>query len=226
MKKSSLMSLVFLFIILGCLCINPVLAGTPDVTPQGNWGMSPGDELHYDVSTDESGSWVNFSAVITITDIIYDKNDVLWATIYNETGSSWILYPGDEFSHYDNDTFWWFGGYQVSLGMPIPAPIPFNLTMVNESICWGANATGWGSFTSSQVGSDTLIYSNGSVSLEVTYDTDNGICTENIISGASSSWAFDCQCPWIPGYSPLIILTSIIVSLATLTYAVQRKKKL
>lgn len=231
MKKSTTISLVFLFITLGCLCINPVLAGTPDVNPYGHWGMSPGDVLNYDVTSDNSGPWANSSVQIiiesnhtaTIDSTIYD---ILNASIYNVTSSSYIKNPEIQLTGYNDLKHKWYGGHLVCLGFPVPVPLPFNLTMVNESIYLGANATGWGQITSNVCGGNSLVYSNGSASLTVTYDTENGICLENTIIGASSTWLFNCQCPWIPGYSPLIILGIIIIGLAALAYSVRRKKKL
>ena len=238
MKKSSQISLGLLIIIVGSLCLSYGAAQTPNVTPYGYWGTSPGDELCYRVSSDETGSWIDSNVTFFIEDNYNgsaDSNDYnfLSVSIYDYTHDSWIEEIPIPMTGYNETTYLWYGGGNVSLGLPIPAPIPFNATLVNHSIYIGAIASGWGTISSSITNGTQHIfsYSNGTDSLIVTYDTATGICLNNTAVGSSFNTVIDCQCPWIksnpfiPGYEIIVIFSVITANVAAIIWIIQRKKK-
>ena len=239
MKKSSKISLAVLIIIIGSLCINPIVAQTPNSTPYGYWGISVEERICYAVETDASGSLVNYSIGIYITNntdgtVGSEYYNFLTAKIYNHTGDFWIEYPEIKLTGYNDTTYQWYGGDQVLLGMPTPAPLPFNETLVEETIYDSLVASGWSSPSSNVTGGNTFMYYDGPKSLIVVYNTTTGICVSNTLIGSIRT-VLGCECPWIwpldpppppiPGYPLVTLLGVFVVGVGVLIWTVVRKKK-
>jgi hypothetical protein len=237
-----IISLGLLIGIVGAFCIGSATA----LTPQGFWGASAGDELYYKVTSTNTGSEVITYAKVNVTNIEDSYLEVLeikyyynfiYAITYVYTGTAWVQsYPEVEWAGYNASfgIFGYYGGYQLSLGFPNPAPIPFSMLAINYSVFTNAFFSGWGFVYTTSIDGDTLTLENSTDSVAMTFNSTTGICTNNthykdgelytqqLYLGETDPFYVPPQ-DKIPGFNPILIIS--MLGIAALVIGLKIKKK-
>jgi hypothetical protein len=204
-------------------------------TPTGSWPISVGDRAFYKQTTNEATSpspTYTYFEITSIADGTFTTGmgtkyfNLLNGTcyIYNNITQQWVVatqvgQPGLTMISGVNDTTnEWLGALFVLNRFPAPAPYGWDIQDIFNNITASIGALGWIGPTTSLVGRTTII-DNGTLSIEITYGTDN-ICTLMRYNSSSDTvyWineytgSIPPNFSQIPGYELGIILSIIFVT--------------
>jgi len=203
-------------------------------TPSGSWPMSVGDRAFYKQTTNEATSpspTYTYFEVTSMADGTFTTGmgteyyNLLNGTayIYNNITQQWVVatqvgQPGlTILSGVNETTDKWLGPLFLFQRFPSPAPYGWAIQDIFNNITASIGALNWIGMTTN-LNSRTIIIDNGTLSIEITYGTDN-ICTLMRFNSSSDTvwWineytgSIPPNFSQIPGYELGIILPIIVV---------------